>query len=495
MLKTRQRTRRLTDPRKYPSRPRTSPLSSPTRVASKPSPKTPPIIPPAPSSLSEVEQTSEMSSDDSDEHPQGTPSAPPSRREPAPEPPPATSSWTDLDLSIVIALAAPIGSWLTGGDHLKNAILILLLIIYLHQLITIPWELYRSARPRRPHPHFASAHPDNTETARLQRLATTELHRHEFFYLLLAIITPFLGAKLLRVVLASINGSHKLSWFSTTLFILATGIRPWSHAIARLRERTASLHDAVHYPSSEHQRVSEAKLQSVLDRVEVLEKELALVKEVMATEAYVDEGLRDLDEGLEAVERMVEKSERKTETTRVAHENRLFIVEKGVSRVAERRHDLSLRSSATIATQTKSLGTEPAFPAMIHALSFLWMIITLGFLRQSTHTRPSPRRPVRQKGVPSAHSVSSPRRLETIPEDIPMVVTGIVASPDSDPDSDLADNEEYGKARSPVDQSPETPPSLKQSMVQTTSNVVSLPYRTSVGILTTAASQVQRLWR
>lgn len=44
-------------------------------------------------------------------------------------------SWTDLDLSIVVALVSPIGNWLTGGDHMKNIFLIILLIFYLHQII------------------------------------------------------------------------------------------------------------------------------------------------------------------------------------------------------------------------------------------------------------------------------------------------------------------------------------------------------------------------
>lgn len=45
------------------------------------------------------------------------------------------SSWTDLDLSIVVALASPVGNWLTGGDHLKTILLVALLVYYLHQLI------------------------------------------------------------------------------------------------------------------------------------------------------------------------------------------------------------------------------------------------------------------------------------------------------------------------------------------------------------------------
>lgn len=44
-------------------------------------------------------------------------------------------SWSDLDVSMIIALLSPVGNWLTGGDHVKNLFLLLLLIFYLHQLI------------------------------------------------------------------------------------------------------------------------------------------------------------------------------------------------------------------------------------------------------------------------------------------------------------------------------------------------------------------------
>jgi hypothetical protein len=43
--------------------------------------------------------------------------------------------WYEFDLSVIVALVSPIGNWLTGGDYIKNLLLILLLIFYLHQII------------------------------------------------------------------------------------------------------------------------------------------------------------------------------------------------------------------------------------------------------------------------------------------------------------------------------------------------------------------------
>jgi len=48
---------------------------------------------------------------------------------------PRSRAWYEFDLAVVVALVSPIGNWLTGGDHIKNLLLIALLIFYLHQII------------------------------------------------------------------------------------------------------------------------------------------------------------------------------------------------------------------------------------------------------------------------------------------------------------------------------------------------------------------------
>lgn len=47
----------------------------------------------------------------------------------------SSSGWLGLDLSIIVALVSPLGNLLTGGDHIKNVLLLLLLVYYLHQLV------------------------------------------------------------------------------------------------------------------------------------------------------------------------------------------------------------------------------------------------------------------------------------------------------------------------------------------------------------------------
>lgn len=71
-----------------------------------------------------------------------------------------------------------------------------------------------------------------------------ELRSLEIFYLSLTILSPFFGATLLRYVAIAISGDPKtLSWFSTSLFVLATGVRPWTHLAERLKDRSRALNE------------------------------------------------------------------------------------------------------------------------------------------------------------------------------------------------------------------------------------------------------------
>ena len=45
------------------------------------------------------------------------------------------------------------------------------------------------------------------------------------------------------------SSRQRYSWFSTGLFVLATGMRLWSHLVERIRTHTGELHDLIHYPA------------------------------------------------------------------------------------------------------------------------------------------------------------------------------------------------------------------------------------------------------
>jgi len=182
-----------------------------------------------------------------------------------------------------------------------------LLILYLHQIIEIPWKLYHQARRRHSPRHTPQLDPESVE-ARYAQLAASELRRFEFFFLFLTFLSPFLGASLLRYVTASILGPDAVSWFSTGLFVLATGVRPWAHLVERLSQRTMALQTYVHRPSPVHVASEEQHL-LLENRVAEMEKSLRKIKSQV--EHTTEDVCEYVDDAVGTVEHAMRKQERK----------------------------------------------------------------------------------------------------------------------------------------------------------------------------------------
>ncbi|KAJ3558832.1 hypothetical protein NM688_g686 [Phlebia brevispora] len=259
-----------------------------------------------------------------------------------------TRSWSDLDVSMVIALLSPVGNWLTGGDHVKNLFLLLLLIFYLHQLIEVPWQLYKGSRSRVSARLARKLEHATDAASEAARLALSELHALELVYLSCGVVAPFLGAMLIRYVFAAMNGVDSLSWFSTTLFVLATGLRPWSHLVSRLRDRTAHLKETVNEPEREEKnREYERQLRGMASRVEFLERIVSELKSKTARISPLQEACDDLGEAFGDMERSVLRHERKVEAARIAHGSRISAVEHSLSKLEEcQRKQVAVRPAA-----------------------------------------------------------------------------------------------------------------------------------------------------
>ncbi|KAF8686397.1 hypothetical protein RHS04_00059 [Rhizoctonia solani] len=147
-----------------------------------------------------------------------------------------SNTWSDLPL--LITLVPPAFALFTGGDYVRDVLLTCLIVWYLYQLIKIPWDIYLASLPVHHRQHEAG--PSS---------AQKELRTTRIFALLLCVITPFLGATLLRLS-ASLLYPDSLSWFSTSLFVLAAGVRPWRHLAHLVLTRTDALHLAAHRPSA-----------------------------------------------------------------------------------------------------------------------------------------------------------------------------------------------------------------------------------------------------
>lgn len=323
------------------------------------------------------------------------------------------SSLADLDFSVIVALISPVGSWLFGHDHLKNLFVVLLLVFYLHQLIEVPWKLYNSSRLKRSSPDIPPAR--EADHPRI-RLARSELRTHELSYLILTLLSPFLGAFLLRKGIATVTGEDTMPWFSTSLFVLATGVRPWSHLVSRLRQRTRDLHDAIHYPSPEVQLIADGHLQAVVKRMEDLECELRTVKRVMAVNHNVSQTHDEMFGAIEDVERIIKRQERKVEVARSSTESRLVELEATILRLeSENKRQLAIGQAEPGALVRQLVIDALEIP---HAI---WTTVAVGHFRNSKSSL------VRGEKQPNTidHSSSNfghmnpvkrTSRLETIPE-------------------------------------------------------------------------------
>lgn len=201
----------------------------------------------------------------------------------------------------------------------------------------------------------------------------------------------------LRFILASINGADQISWFSTTLFVLATGMRPWSHLIDRLRQRTRELHDTIHYPSPESAFSAMRKLETAIKRIDSLQLELNEVKSRVVLNAGVEEVYDDLNGGLEEVEMAIRRNERKLDAAKTAQDKRLAALEKNLAFLLEERR----RNMAPGSHRAEGNSIVSAMLAVRHAL---WLLVVPG----QRQTGPEIYMPEKQQGK---------RKLETIPED------------------------------------------------------------------------------
>ncbi|KAI5119344.1 hypothetical protein M0805_004021 [Coniferiporia weirii] len=241
----------------------------------------------------------------------------------------ASSSWLGYDLSVIVALVSPIGNLLTGSDHIKNILLLLLLIYYLHQLVEVPWTLYRMSIPS----YSPVSTPKDEHSTK--HAAHAELRTLEVFYLILTVLSPFLGATLLKYVAAAISGSPEtLSWFSTSLFVLATGVRPWSHLVERLKDRSRALNtlleedkeEGLHgeqYPSDTDTREVELdkELVGLRHRLEMLDTRLAELADTSAHE------WNDFADAVDSAEVVHQRHHEEAAQKAKAHEARLDALE------------------------------------------------------------------------------------------------------------------------------------------------------------------------
>jgi hypothetical protein len=280
----------------------------------------------------------------------------------------------------------------------------------------VPWALYNLSRPRRP------ARPKDSEEFTSEDLyqaaASSELRSLEFFFLILTVLSPLLGAFILRYVAATILGTDIVSWFSTSLFVLATGIRPWRHVVERFQQRITDLHDVIHYPplSVSATEDVQAKLDDMTVRMAELEQVMSKVKGKMAD---VTEEVYDyVDDAMDGVEKATRRHEKKCDASRASQELHLAALEASVESI--KKGKLSgphLSSSSPSGRGHTYMSSAPGFTDWL----FSYLPYTSGTAVSCPTSPKSPSSTLRASKSASSSKhrhFPSPPRLETIPEDV-----------------------------------------------------------------------------
>jgi len=334
------------------------------------------------------------------------------------------------------------------------------------------------------------------------RLAETELQRHEYAYLFISIVTPFVGAALLRSILGLVNGADSISWFSTTLFVLAAGVRPWGHLISRLRERTTSLHDTIHYPSPDTQFIAASRLQAVVDRVGRLEQELSTIKRAMAMRTHVEEMHDDLNSALQDTERAMRKQERKNEAARISYDTRFAALEKAVSRIERARGERvrgvvpSISSAASNATDDRAYSRlQFVSGSVFRVLCVIANGLTFNYFEPPSLLA-SPSVPMASMGArPPPHRTKTSSRLETIEEDETEPLTTVRLDENSWSPGHADNGIPFISRQGDPDTTGGCEKDLlpqSRSLVVAVGHVVSLPYRLAIAILIAISPPLER---
>jgi hypothetical protein len=232
------------------------------------------------------------------------------------------------------------------------------------------------------------------------------------------VLSPFFGAFVLRYVASTVLGTDVISWFSTSLFILATGIRPLKHVVERVQARVTDLHDVIHYPppSAAVEENTQALLKKATRRVVELEK---MVKILDAKMAEIRDDVYDCMDAVDSVENIVQQSEKDYDSARTSQETRLATLEAVIDSFRKGK------GTATNVFQFSSRGSRQSRGSLID-----WVVSFISYITGSLTQYPaspqistSPRspksptssfrsvRPSRRRTFPSS-------RLETIPEDV-----------------------------------------------------------------------------
>ncbi|KAL9550235.1 hypothetical protein MBANPS3_004820 [Mucor bainieri] len=250
-------------------------------------------------------------------------------------PPPPSQSFRSADISeknefspivswpILLAIIPTLGAFFAGSAEIwSDFIMLLLILYYVYKWMTVPWAYYESARTRRMIHQKSSTEKSKASLLNTQKedeayfkrmqqehakrkLITAELRRHELAGLLWVVLSPAIAGYTLqysRYLLSNVD--RYISAFNVTVFILAASIKPISHVMVLLQERTMFLQSEA--------LVSESQVQVLQAKMDLLEKELYGLRKAYATKKDLGQVVtEDINPSLQQLAKALKRFEKR----------------------------------------------------------------------------------------------------------------------------------------------------------------------------------------
>ncbi|KAI7873529.1 uncharacterized protein EV154DRAFT_430746 [Mucor mucedo] len=198
--------------------------------------------------------------------------------------------------------------------------MLMLILYYVYKWMTVPWAYYESARTRRVIHHqsstemkqagLANTKQDDAYSKRMQaehskrKLITAELRRHELAGLIWVTVSPAIAGYTLQYSRYLLSNVDKyISAFNVTVFILAASIKPVSHIMALLQERTLFLQsEAI---------VTDTQVQVLQTRLDTLEKELFGLRKAFVTKKDLGQVTEEINPTLHQLAKALKRFEKR----------------------------------------------------------------------------------------------------------------------------------------------------------------------------------------
>ncbi|KAI8335502.1 hypothetical protein BC941DRAFT_355277 [Chlamydoabsidia padenii] len=214
--------------------------------------------------------------------------------------------------------------------------MILLILYYVYKWMTVPWSYYESARSRRLI-HFnatskSSATQDDgmaskqtpTSSAWMrQKQVANELRRHEIMGLIWVLASPAVAGYTLQYSRYFLSDYERyMSSFNVAVFVLAASLKPLSHVVLLLRERTMYLQSEI--------QINDTQVQRLQKKLDIMEDELYTLRQAFATKKDLGQVTEDLGPTIQQLSKAIRRFEKKEHLLRSWSEDKFGSIDEKV---------------------------------------------------------------------------------------------------------------------------------------------------------------------